>query len=443
MKTPETVGRAFYTRVWRASIASGFAACLALLFVAGPVRAFETTPDAVRWDNSGPVEYRMQADFGGGLDPLLLQNAVRGAFKAWATIPDADVAFEEGGIFTGPACPHALPADTSDELISDFAATCGGSIPEVDGVSAVFFIEEVWPFDQVVIGLTTITWNEDNQLVDADIALNGVDYVWSLSDSEVQTDVASIVLHEVGHLLGLAHTTAPDAVMRVDYQQGDKVRELGADDLAGLAFLYPCESERCVGGVGWDERGCQASVAGAGWAALALLMLVPILRMRRRALPLLALFLVPVSATSTTVAALDLDDLVAHSDAVVRVRVDSVESWRTGAVWSAYDLEILEVLAGDAPARVTIEQPGGESEGWHTHSFGMPAFEPGQEAVIFLDWRDGRPRVVGLAQGKLSLEPDGALVRDLSGLRLARVGDKRPQIASVPGTLEGLRAALR
>lgn len=418
-------------------------ALVAAFVMPAPADAFETTPDAVRWDNSGPVKYRLHEDFGGGLEPLLMQNAVRGAFKAWATIPDADVEFEEGGIFLGPACPHALPADASDALVADFSAVCGGSIPAVDGESAVFFIEEVWPFGQAVIGLTTITWNDELELVDADIALNGIDYVWSLGDTDIETDLSSIVLHEVGHLLGLGHSDAPDAVMRVDYEQGDTVRDLGTDDIAGLAFLYPCGGVRCVGGVSWIERGCQASLAGGGWTLLALLALVPLLRHRRRAWPLALLLLAPLPASSTTVAALDLDELVAESDAVVRVRADASRSWRHGAVWSDYELEVLEVLAGEAPPRVTLLQPGGSAGGLHTKSFGMPDFEIGREAVVFLDWRDGRPRVVGLAQGKLALLDDGGLVRDLSGLRLARVGGARPEIAAVPDTLEGLRAALR
>jgi hypothetical protein len=51
--------------------------------------------------------------------------------------------------------------------------------------------------------------------------------------------------------------------------------------------------------------------------------------------------------------------------------------------------------------------------------------------------------VVGLAQGAFEVRPEGKLSRDTSGLMLARVGDGPPVPVTAPGSLAGLRAALR
>jgi hypothetical protein len=53
-------------------------------------------------------------------------------------------------------------------------------------------------------------------------------------------DVESVDLHELGHVLGLGHTSEPAAAMRSAYE-GVR-RSLAADDVAGLRFLYGADS---------------------------------------------------------------------------------------------------------------------------------------------------------------------------------------------------------
>jgi len=49
-------------------------------------------------------------------------------------------------------------------------------------------------------------------------------------------DLYTVVLHELGHALGLDHTTVPGSVMEAGYKGGRRV--LGADDIAGIQALY-------------------------------------------------------------------------------------------------------------------------------------------------------------------------------------------------------------
>ena len=74
----------------------------------------------------------------------------------------------------------------------------------------------------------------------------------------------------------------------------------------------------------------------------------------------------------------------------------------------------------------------------------MPDFALGEEAVLFLDFTDFGPRVVGLAQGKATVGADGGLERDLSGLSLARAAEAGPvRAATLPPVLDGLRTLLK
>jgi len=60
--------------------------------------------------------------------------------------------------------------------------------------------------------------------------------LWALSDGFNQFDIETVALHEIGHLLGLDHSTVPGSVMFPTYN-GER-RTLSADDLAGIRQLY-------------------------------------------------------------------------------------------------------------------------------------------------------------------------------------------------------------
>lgn len=62
---------------------------------------------------------------------------------------------------------------------------------------------------------------------------------WS-TDDEIQSgffDLESVVLHEIGHSIGLAHSAVPGSVMFPNYS--GMVRSLGAMDVATIKALYP------------------------------------------------------------------------------------------------------------------------------------------------------------------------------------------------------------
>ena len=70
-------------------------------------------------------------------------------------------------------------------------------------------------------------------IVGADIALNG--FVMQGGGLDVET----VILHELGHALGLAHTGVRGTVMRPRVARGWPIRTLTPDDRAAVCALYP------------------------------------------------------------------------------------------------------------------------------------------------------------------------------------------------------------
>ena len=62
-------------------------------------------------------------------------------------------------------------------------------------------------------------------------------------------DIETIALHELGHALGLSHSTTQTAVMYAFAAPNGTKRKLDADDIAGIRDLYPAAVPRCGDGV--------------------------------------------------------------------------------------------------------------------------------------------------------------------------------------------------
>lgn len=107
----------------------------------------------------------------------------------------------------------------------------------------IVFRDGGWPYpgQYNTLGLTTVTYNLDTgDIYDADLEINSADNNFTFGDTDVDFDLPSIMTHELGHFLGLAHTPVATATMFASYQQHTtNLRYIQPDDIAGICAIYP------------------------------------------------------------------------------------------------------------------------------------------------------------------------------------------------------------
>lgn len=148
--------------------------------------------------------------------------AIDQSFKTWRNVRDVIVEFQ----------PMGCTSETHNQN---------------DGINTVILMKDRWNFGSRAIAITRNFYIAGNSLragliLDSDILLNAVHHSFTTSNEPGKHDVQNIVTHEIGHLLGLGHETAPEdtnATMYVEAAKNEtKKRELHANDLAGLRAGY-------------------------------------------------------------------------------------------------------------------------------------------------------------------------------------------------------------
>jgi hypothetical protein len=162
-----------------------------------------------------------------GIDFAAAEASVQRAFQTWTSV----------------ACGRGRP---SISVRVEGPITCATSEynSKRGNANIVRFREDEWPYagGADALGLTILNFDPNTgEIWDADIELNAVDEPLSVGEpSSNQVDLESLITHESGHLLGLAHTKDPNATMFAGYQRGSiGLRSLEADDIAGVCALYP------------------------------------------------------------------------------------------------------------------------------------------------------------------------------------------------------------
>jgi hypothetical protein len=154
--------------------------------------------------------------------------SVTRAFAAWTSVSCGGAAPSINVTVTGPIA-------------------CDASEYNPDGMNAniVVFREDTWPYvgGEDALGLTRVHFEPATGAIwDSDIEVNAVDATLSIGDPVPgnSVDLDSLLTHEAGHLLGLAHTLDQTATMFAGYQVGSSsLRSLAPDDQSGICALYP------------------------------------------------------------------------------------------------------------------------------------------------------------------------------------------------------------
>jgi hypothetical protein len=145
--------------------------------------------------------------------------------------------------------PSGLPP--SIELFgTDGPIACGRSefVGDSANVNVLVFRDHSWPYGGSghELATTTVRSRADGEIVDADIEVNATRPLLIGGGQDQGTivgahDLPSILVHEMGHLLGLDHSTDPESIMQIELPPRAVRTTLGADDVAALCAAYPPE----------------------------------------------------------------------------------------------------------------------------------------------------------------------------------------------------------
>jgi hypothetical protein len=200
-------------------------ACLLLLLALAPLpcRAFElmTTSDPgayLKWNlANGPVSVVLSSRGSDDLPFSVVRTNVVDALQTWSEVSNQEMRLVYGG---------------------DSYRT---AINSADMQNSILWIETDWQYSESTVALTRTSYYLDDPttIIDADIVLNGCDFTWgsSLQEQAGIVDVRKILTHELGHVIGLAHSSVGNAMMFPSPPMRQRY-SLSADDRSGERFLY-------------------------------------------------------------------------------------------------------------------------------------------------------------------------------------------------------------
>ncbi len=257
----------------------------------------------LRWYPNGtaPLQVPISVDQGGldGIAANAVLTSVEKAAAQWqaVTCPEGQAGAKPVG-FTLPSKGLQPPTATGAICLDPPGATSGCKAMGSNGnfVKAIHQASD-WAYGSSVFALTILTFQQcTGEIVDADILLDDAHRDFCLDNcGPDEQSLDNTVTHEMGHLLGLDHSSASEATMYASAPPGEtKKSTLHGDDRQGLCAAYssgcgktfncataplPAASTATTGS---ESDGCAAQPTGRpNWILLGLLpVLLGLLRRR-------------------------------------------------------------------------------------------------------------------------------------------------------------------
>jgi MYXO-CTERM domain-containing protein len=252
----------------------------------------KTTGKPLAWVG-GCAGMSLQKDGTALLSPDEVRRVMDAALATWSTVQ----------------CPGGL-ANIGYHRLADVPCHSVGFDPNGANANIVMFDDNQWPYQGTdnTLAFTTVTFDPNSgAILGADIEINSAYNILTTSDVNVGYDLQSILTHELGHALGLGHSTDPGATMNPSYERGDtSIRVLGNDDVTAICGAYPAtRGAPCDpiprGGFSsvcppptpdfGSHKSCavadpgHGAAVGAGWALFGATLALGLRRRRRRDIP--------------------------------------------------------------------------------------------------------------------------------------------------------------
>ncbi len=203
------------------------------------VISFDGKP--ARWEKNKTIQVQLDSDFGKDFDRFGCDDfgacvtpatAVQSAMNEWKNVDDIDLKF----------------APLQVKKIS--------SVPSYDGINQIKLYSSQWEtlpgaFPSSALAVTISTYGGDGEIKDSDIFINAKNFDWAVVNAGEENafhDVENVITHEMGHFLGLDHTSTNsneldsaryNATMFYASLPGETFRRsLDTLDVSGIQHLY-------------------------------------------------------------------------------------------------------------------------------------------------------------------------------------------------------------
>lgn len=240
-------------------------------------------------------------------------DAIEASFASWRALSGtcSDYAFHRGEDWSLPVVvgyDQERPFNNYN-IVTFRERSCAEVVPPSDPCwpeESCGNAYRCWEHGDATIGLTTSTFSfRDGRVLDSDIELNGA-YLFTTVEAPVcegaptadcvATDLQNTMTHEIGHVVGLDHVSAPGSTMEPTAPPGEtRKRVIDSGSAAGFCSIYPkgLPPNQCLmrpeAGIALeaDGRGTGCSAAPGPLSLGAVLAALALARRRaaRRAVP--------------------------------------------------------------------------------------------------------------------------------------------------------------